>query len=222
MTKTYSSILFDLDGTLTDPKLGITSAIQYSLNKFGIQVDNLDALNPFIGPPLAGSFKEFYGFTDEMCTEAIKYYREYFAERGMYENERYEGIKEVLAALKEKGAALYVATSKPTFFAEKIIAYFELDEYFEFIGGSNLDNTRVDKGEVIEHVLQTCNLSAEDAIMIGDRKHDIIGAKRHGMDSVGVGYGYGSEEELKLAEPTYLVGTVEDLGQLLSGLVRKE
>ncbi|TCM99469.1 phosphoglycolate phosphatase [Paenibacillus sp. BK033] len=221
MTKTYSSILFDLDGTLTDPKLGITSAIRYSLSKFGIQIDNLDVLDPFIGPPLAGSFKEFYGFTDAMCTEAIKYYREYFAERGMYENKRYEGIKEVLAGLKEQGASLYVATSKPTFFAEKIISYFELSEYFEFIGGSNLDNTRVDKGEVIEHVLLSCGLSAEDAVMIGDRKHDIIGAKRHGLDSIGVGYGYGSEEELKLAEPTYLAGTVAELGQLLAGLVRK-
>ncbi|MGO4109975.1 HAD family hydrolase [Paenibacillus sp. YAF4_2] len=220
MSKTYSSILFDLDGTLTDPKLGITSAIQYSLRKFGIQVDDLDVLNPFIGPPLAGSFKEYYGFTDEMCTDAIKYYREYFAERGMYENERYAGIKEVLAALKEQGALLYVATSKPTYFAEKIIAYFELSEYFEFIGGSNLDNTRVDKGEVIEHVLLTCGLNADDAIMIGDRKHDIIGAKRHGMDSIGVGYGYGNEEELRLAEPTYLAGTVEELGKLLAGLVK--
>ncbi|CAM3243322.1 HAD family hydrolase [Paenibacillus lupini] len=220
MTHSYSHILFDLDGTLTDPKLGITSAIQYALSKFSIEIDNLDVLDPFIGPPLAGSFKEFYGFTDDQCSQAITYYREYFAKRGMYENVRYEGIKELLAALKELGANLFVATSKPTFFAEKIISHFEMSEYFDFIGGSNLDNTRVDKGEVIEHVMQTCGIASEDAIMIGDRKHDIIGAKRHGMDSIGVGYGYGSEEELRLAEPTYLAGTVEELGKLLAGLVK--
>ncbi|MUT66268.1 HAD family hydrolase [Paenibacillus sp. NEAU-GSW1] len=209
------TILFDLDGTLTDPKLGITSAVKFALEKFGIPVNSLDELEPFIGPPLQDTFKELHGFSEDEAKQAISHYREYFADRGMYENEIYPGIAELLGELKERGSVLCVATSKPTYFAEKIADYFKITSYFDFIGGSNLDGTRTDKAEVIRHVLDTANLDASNAIMIGDRKHDIIGANKNSIPSIGVGYGYGSDEELTLAEPSHRAETVEDLRQLL-------
>jgi phosphoglycolate phosphatase len=214
--KTYQTILFDLDGTLSDPKFGITSSVQYALAKFGIVEDDLDRLEPFIGPPLAVSFAQVYGFDEEQTKQAIAYYRERFVERGMFENVLYAEIPALLARLKAQGKTLCVATSKPTVFAEQILQHFEIASFFDFVAGSNLDGTRVDKTEVIEAVLAAYpHLSKGDMVMIGDRKHDLIGARNTGLDSIGVLYGYGSLAELQAEQPTHLAETVEALGELL-------
>jgi phosphoglycolate phosphatase len=216
LSKKYDVILFDLDGTLTDPKLGITQSVQYSLASFGINEPCLDNLDKFIGPPLKDSFKEFYGFDDYKADEAIIKYREYFSVKGMYENIVYPLIPKLLDALSVQGRTLVVATSKPTVFAEKILEHFELAKYFSLVVGSNLDGSRVKKGEVIQCALEEMGLKDYDKIvMIGDRKHDIIGAKEVEIDSIGVMYGYGSREEFEAADATYIVDSVSDLEQLL-------
>lgn len=211
----YQKICFDLDGTLTDPKLGITKSVQYALKSFGIEVADLDELEPFIGPPLKGSFMEQYGMSEEDAVRAIAYYREYFREQGMLENEIYPGIPALLRDLRLQGKKLMVATSKPTVFAVPILEHFQIAHYFEEIAGSELDGTRSDKAEVIQHVLERHPLACTQVVMIGDRKHDIIGAHKNQIDSIGVAYGYGSMEELKQSKPVYIVDTVEQLAALL-------
>jgi phosphoglycolate phosphatase len=208
----YKIILFDLDGTLTDPKVGITKSVQYALEKMDILEPDTDKLEPFIGPPLQVSFAKYYGFDEKQSKRAIDFYRERFKEKGMFENVLYPNIPLLLASLKESGYVLVVATSKPTVFAEKIIKYFELEKYFQHIVGSNLDGTRSSKTEIIQHILDKyTNYEHREFIMIGDRKHDIIGAKNTGIDSIGVTYGYGSPEEIKYAEPTFILNSVEQL-----------
>ncbi|MET3846511.1 HAD hydrolase-like protein [Paenibacillus sp. OAE614] len=141
----YKHLLFDLDGTVTDPKIGITKSVQYALNKFGIQEDDLDKLEPFIGPPLKNSFMEIYSFSEDQALQGVEYYREYFRERGIFENELYPGMQNVLKQLQDDGFTLYVATSKPKVFADEILKYFEVDHYFEWVVGSHLDGTLSDK-----------------------------------------------------------------------------
>ncbi|MEG0295201.1 MAG: HAD family hydrolase [Clostridium sp.] len=214
MEKKY--ILFDLDGTITDPKLGITKSVKYALNKFNIEVDNLDSLCKFIGPPLKDSFIDFYGFTEEKAEDAIKYYREYFSVYGLYENFVYENLESMLIQLNEQGKSLIIATSKPAVFAEKILEHFGLMKYFDFVGGSNLDGTRVNKNEVILHALSKNNIeNLSEVIMIGDRKHDILGAKSVGIESIGVLYGYGDYDELNSNGADYIVESVRELASLL-------
>ncbi len=209
-------ILFDLDGTLTDPKEGIINSIVYSLKKYGISVDNRTVLTNFIGPPLADSFKEYFGFDREKSLEAISFYREYFKAKGIFENFLYEKIEEMLYKLKYEGKTVILATSKPEEFALKILEHFNIIKYFDFVCGSLLDNTRTDKHDIIEFALNRLSVSDKSlAVMIGDRKHDIIGAKSSGMDSIGVTYGYGSYNELKNAGATYIAETVEELMALL-------
>lgn len=205
MEKQY--ILFDLDGTLTDPMMGITKSVRYALNYYGIEVNDLNDLLPFIGPPLRDSFKEFYGFDDAKANEAVIKYREYFSTEGIFDNKVYEGIPECLQALKDAGKVLLVATSKPEKFAKQIIEHFNLDKYFDFVGGSEF-NGREKKGDVIKYVLKENQINASDAIMIGDRKHDIIGAHENNLPCVGVLYGYGSLEELNDNKADYIVETV--------------
>ena len=208
-------LLFDLDGTLTDPMVGITSSVQYALEKFGIHVKYLKDLIPFIGPPLDDSFQEFYGLSKEDAGKAVEYYREYFAPKGIFENEVYPGIPEILSRLVEAGFTLIVATSKPAVFAKQILEHFGLSDYFSFVGGSELDGTRKRKAEVIGYILETCEIKPQDAIMIGDRKHDIEGAKLCGLESVGVLYGYGSEEELSKAGADHIIKDVKLLEEYL-------
>jgi len=210
--KNYSVVLFDLDGTLSDPKIGITKSVQHALQKAGVMVNDLDELEPFIGPPLQVSFQEIYGFNDAQITQAIRDYRERFTERGMFENKLYEDIPALLAHLKQQGYILTIATSKPTVFAEQIIKYFQLESYFDLVVGSHLDGSRSDKSEIIEEVLQQFDsYPKERFIMIGDRKYDLIGARKNQIDAIGVTYGFGSLEELKNEEPTYIVDNVNDL-----------
>jgi phosphoglycolate phosphatase len=212
----YTTILFDLDGTLTDPKMGITKSVQYALRKFNIVEEDLDKLEPFIGPPLANSFMEIYSFTELKAKKAVEYYREYFKDIGLYENELYAGMNELLEMLISQKRVLMVATSKPTIFAEEILKYFNIDKYFEFICGSNLDGTMSDKTEIIRYILNEKNLKKQSTIMIGDRKHDIIGAHNNGIASVGIGYGYGSEEELININPTHYIKTLQELVRAFS------
>ncbi|SEW51973.1 HAD family hydrolase [Chitinophaga arvensicola] len=207
----YENILFDLDGTLTDPKIGITKSVQYALAKAGIVEPDLDKLIPFIGPPLHKSFTDLYGFTEAQAWDAVHAYREYFPEKGIYENVRYEGIPELLTALRAQGRRLFVATSKPKVFADIVIRHFELTPYFEAVYGSELDGTRTDKGELISYLLEKEQLDKNATIMIGDRKHDIIGAHKNHLPAIAVGYGYGSTQELRDASPEYTFHTVSEL-----------
>ncbi|MBH0156468.1 HAD family hydrolase [Fictibacillus sp. 5RED26] len=214
--KNYEYILFDLDGTLSDPKEGITKSVQFALRRMGIAEENLDHLESFIGPPLQQSFQEFYSFNETQIRTAITYYRERFKDRGMYENTLYEHIPSLLQELKDNGHTVAVATSKPTVFAEEILKYFNICHYFDLIVGSNLDGTRTSKTEIIQHILHHySDQPKETFIMIGDRKHDIIGAHNTGIDSIGVTYGYGSMEELTNAKPTSIVKTVSELREVI-------
>lgn len=219
----FEYILFDLDGTLTDPKLGITSSVQYALRALGIEEPSLDRLEPFIGPPLADSFREFYGLEGERLATAIDKYRERFATQGIFENEIYPGIPQMLADLKAKDKILAIASSKPTLFVEQILEHFEIRKYFDHVVGSNMDGTRGTKEEVVEETLRQM-LTVEmtpaqkrDAVaMVGDRKFDIEGASVHGITSVGVLFGYAPEGELEEAGADYLVNSVKSLQVLLT------
>ena len=209
----YDVVLFDLDGTLTDSKIGITKSVQYALSQFDVREDNLDNLESFIGPPLLESFQKNYGFEPSQAQRAVDFYREYFSTSGMYENAVYPGISDLLEGLKSKRKELIVATSKPTIFANQILNHFNLYQYFTTIVGSHLDGTRTSKTEIIAHALSTLGKSKENGIvMVGDREHDVIGAQGNAIDSIAVTYGYGSLLELQGAQPTYFAHAVEDIG----------
>jgi phosphoglycolate phosphatase len=208
----YKYILFDLDGTLTDPKVGITKAVQYALEKNNIKEDSLSTLEKFIGPPLKDSFMEFYSFDEKKSLDSIQYFREYFKEKGIFENEIYLGIEDLLKKLKQNDYKIIVATSKPLVFAKTILKHFKIIEYFDLIVGSNLDGTLVDKGEIISYIIDYLKIkNLKEVIMIGDRKYDVIGAKKNNIDSIGVLYGYGSMEELKIANPNYMINSIDQL-----------
>ncbi len=212
-------LLFDLDGTLTDPKLGITTCVQYALKSFGIEEPNLDKLEPFIGPPLKESFMQFYQMDDAQAEKAVEKYRERFSDVGLFENEIYAGIEDMLFTLKQNGMHLAVASSKPTVYVEKILEHFKIKQYFEVIVGSELDGRRVNKDEVVQEALSRLfrnkPIEKEKVYMIGDRKFDVEGARAMGIESVGVSYGYGSLEELKEAQADYIARSVPELEKFL-------
>lgn len=231
----FQYVLFDLDGTLTDPKLGITTCVQYALKSFGIEEKNLDKLEPFIGPPLIESFKQFYGFTQEQALQGQEKYRERFAITGWLENEMYPGIDAMLKTLSDQGVKLAVASSKPEVFVEKILVHFGIREYFTAAVGSELDGRRINKDEVVLEALHRLGVVTPKEVdayltegrfpgdgsknmacaMVGDRKFDVEGAKAMNLVSVAVAYGYAQGEELKLAQPDYIAETVEELEQIL-------
>lgn len=220
-------LLFDLDGTLTDPKEGICTCVQYALASFGIEEPDLDKLEPFIGPPLKDSFQEFYQMSDEQAEAAIEKYRERFRDKGIFENKLYDGVPEMLRALNSKGMFMAVASSKPTVFVRQILEHFKIDKYFKVVVGSELDGTRVNKDEVVEEALK--QLFGEKPVdktkvyMIGDRRHDVEGAHACGVEAVGVTYGYGGMEELKEAKADYIVRSVGELQKfLLRGTEEKQ
>ena len=213
---TYQTILFDLDGTLTDPKIGITSSVAYALESFGIHIEDRDSLCPFIGPPLKQSFRAFFGFDDRQAAAAVEKYREYFSVTGIFENQVYQGIPELLANLKADGRTVLLATSKPTVFAERILKHFGLDPWFDGITGSELDGTRVNKWEVIDYALHKAGITdRQTAVMVGDRSHDVIGALKNNIPCIGVLYGYGDLPELQSANEACIARTVSDLANLL-------
>lgn len=216
MHKTFDIILFDLDGTLTDPGIGITRCVQYALKAFDIDEPDSNNLHKFIGPPLKESFMEFYGFDEKLANKAVEKYRERYSDIGIFETELYPGIDELLHKLFTARRRLMVATSKPTVFAKRILEYFNVIQYFEFISGSELDNTRTRKSEVIQYGLDQLQINdTGNALMIGDREHDIIGAKEAGLASCGILYGYGSYDELKKAGADYIVPDIAGLEKLL-------
>ena len=215
----YEFILFDLDGTLTDPKEGIINCVKYALRYFNIEETDDKKLLKFIGPPLIDKMMEVYGFSKEKATQGLMYYREYFKDKGIFENSVYDGIPEMLADLKSRGYKLVLATSKPEEFAKRILEHFDLSKYFYFIGGSDMGETRSSKAAVIKYVMANCGIKAPDkCIMVGDREHDVIGAGKHGIETVGVLFGYGSREELENAKAAYIVATVEELAKVLKNI----
>lgn len=212
--KKYKHILFDLDGTLTDPKEGIINSIQYALKRYGIKKEDYELIH-FIGPPLHVSFQKIFE-TEEKAFEAIEVYREYFSTKGKFENFVYNGIPELLKQLNELNKTLFVATSKPTIYSEQILEHFKIHHHFKKIIGSNLDGTRTEKKEIIQEVInQIPNVDLSEVIMIGDRKYDIIGAKHHNIDSIAVTYGYGAIEELEQERPNHIIHGVKELSDLL-------
>lgn len=212
----YDVILFDLDGTLTDPGLGIINSVQYALKHFGIIEKDRESLKKFIGPPLRESFMVYYAFDEVQAVHAIEKYREYFRDKGIYENAVYPLIPELLEELYDGGKKMILATSKPTEFAVRILDHFGLAKYIHFTAGSNMDGSRTIKGEVIAYAINQCQLKiSPNIVMVGDRKHDLIGARETGIDSIGVLYGYGSRDELENEQPTNLARSVEELRLLL-------
>ena len=212
----FDTVLFDLDGTLTDPGEGITKSVGYALKKFDIITQDRRELYKFIGPPLKDSFMKYYGFSEEKAEQAIAYYREYFRDIGIFENEVYEGVEDMLRSLHADGKRLVLATSKPEEFAIRILDHFGLKKYFAVTAGASMDSSRSKKGDVIAYAISLCeNFNKDTAVMIGDREHDIIGAKENGLKSIGVLYGYGDENELKTAGADYIASTTEDILNLI-------
>ncbi|MBV7560930.1 MULTISPECIES: HAD family hydrolase [unclassified Pseudomonas] len=211
------TVLFDLDGTLTDPREGITRSVQYALSKLDIHEPDLVALEHFIGPPLLQCFMYTYSLSEARAWEAVNHYRDRFREVGLYENQLFDGVIELLQLLQSQGRTLYIATSKPTVFASEIARHFDFARYFKAIYGSELDGTRTNKVELIAHLLEQEGLDAADTLMIGDRKHDLIGAHSNGLQAVAVGYGFGSLEELAGERPAYHVQTLAQLHQAFIG-----
>ena len=205
----YQNYLFDLDGTLTDPGTGIKNSIRYALTRFGLPSLEETILDRFIGPPLLDSFVKYCGVSNEDSRTLLALYREYFADRGIYENTVYGEIPRMLTELRSRGAHLFLATSKPEPFAKRILEHFDLIRYFDFVGGSTMDETRTDKAEVIAYVLTETGIDPALSVMVGDRSYDIKGGTANGMDTVGVLYGYGNAEEL--SDATHLIGSPIEL-----------
>lgn len=215
----YKYALFDLDGTLTDPSLGITNSIMHALEKMGRDIPPREELYCFIGPPLVTAFQEFLGLTAEEAEQAVVFYREYFSVNGLFENTPYEGIAELLAKLKERGVTLAVATSKPEKFSVRIIEHFGLAEYFTLVCGASMDSSRSKKGDVIAYTLGQLGVAEADkssVLMIGDRHHDIEGAKENGIASAGVLWGFGDEDELKTAGADAIAHDMDELAKIVA------
>lgn len=199
-------LLFDLDGTLTDPFLGITKCILYALRMLDRPLPPKESLRWCIGPPLKNSLAKLLDSDDQaLIDKALALYRERFGTVGLFENEVYDGIPKALEVLKESGHVLYVATSKPGVYAERIVDHFNLNHYFKRIYGSELDGTRSDKTHLLSHILKKESIAAAEVAMIGDRKYDIIGANENGVASIGVLWGFGTKEELKRAGASVLI-----------------
>lgn len=214
----YSYILFDLDGTLTDPGEGIRNSVAYAINKMGLPEQTKEERNRFIGPPLQEGFRCWCGLNEEMVNRAVAYYREYYQQKGMLENILYQGVEHMLRILKEQGRELIVATSKPEIYAKQILDYFHISSFFSCIAGGSLDGSRCTKSEVIRYALKKCQIRERScAVMVGDRKHDILGARSEGLDSIGVLYGYGTEEELIQAGATMLAKDREEIVRICLG-----
>lgn len=214
MDKRY--LLLDLDGTVTDSSLGIINSALYALKQYGIEEDDRKKLEAFIGPPLNESFMKFYGFPLEQSFEAVEKYREYYRVTGIFENRVYDGIREFLSAAKAAGKVVILATSKPEIFARQILEHFDLMRYFDFCVGSELDGRRVKKDEVIAYAMEQAGITdVSQAIMIGDREHDIIGAHKCGMQAIGVLFGFGDLAEMRACQADYVVDTPQELAELL-------
>ena len=211
----FDWLFFDLDGTLTDPALGITNSFKHALECFGLEIPTYEKLCSFIGPPLVDTFRTQFGFSEEKAALGVVKYREYFAEKGLLENSVYPGIPNLLSDLKDAGKKLVVATSKPEEYSVRIIEHFGLAPYFENVCGSLMDESRSKKDQVIEYALERNKIGDRSKVlMVGDRKHDILGAKKTGLKSCGVLFGYGSLEELNAAGADYIAGDMAELKKI--------
>lgn len=216
MRARYEYNLFDLDGTLTDPALGITNSVMYALEKSGYPVPERRELYKFIGPPLVYSFKTYSGMSDEEAEKALWYYRERFTAGGLFENEIYDGIPEMLKKLKESGGRIILATGKPEEFAAKILEHFGILEYFDLVAGNTLEEKRPEKRQVLEHIFSNFpEISPKNAVMVGDRSYDIEAAAEFSIPGVGVLFGFGSREELTTAGANMLAKDVAELSRYL-------
>ena len=219
--KNYDTVAFDLDGTLTDPKCGLTSAFAYGLRKIGLRVDDVESLKKFIGPPLRDSFRDEYGLSEQDADDALMLFREYFGVYGWWDNELYEGIHDLLASLKAAGKTLVLATSKPEVYSSKILKLFGLSDYFDFAEGASFDSSREKKCDVLEYALSMVGADSAEgkraAVLVGDTRFDAEGARLCGVDSIGVTYGYGTEAELLAEGATYIAKTVADVKRILLG-----
>ena len=213
----YDYVFWDLDGTLTDSGLGITNCVSYALEKFGIVEEDRTKLFPFIGPALIDSFQEFYQFPEEQAKEAVKYYRERYNTIGLFENEVYDGVVPVLQKLCEQGKKLVLATAKPEYLATEIMEHFELSQYFTFMAGSKEEIGRKSKGDVIQFCLDSLGIEdTNNVIMVGDRKHDILGAREKDIDCIAVLYGYGDRAEFEAHGARYIVETPDDVLNIIT------
>ena len=211
----YKTAIFDLDGTITDSGPGIMNAIRYAVKKRGLPDVPEEVLRSFIGPPLKEQFRSVFGLSDDEGTIMVATYREYYGEKGIFENRVYDGVPEVFQKLQEAGVRILMATSKPEKYAKQIAEHFGFDKYFYFIGGACMDRRRTDKHDVIEYVIDSCKVCRENTVMIGDRRHDMIGASKAGIRSIGVLYGYGSREELERAGADMIAVTPDDISKLI-------
>lgn len=214
--KKYDTILFDLDGTLTDSSPGIINSIKYALNELGKEIPDEAVFQKFLGPPLIYSFKNFCGFDEELANRAVKLYRQRYDKYCDIENALYDGICDTLERLRSAGKRLIVATSKPDIYAKRIVSHFGLDRYFDAVCGATLDESRNTKTMVIKYAIESCNVTdLEHTLMVGDRKHDIEGAANVGIDSMGVLYGYGDLSELKTAGANYIAASVSEIADII-------
>lgn len=214
----FTTIFFDLDGTLTDPGMGITNSVAYALRQTGREVPLREELYAYIGPPLLDQFQATYGMSLDEARVLVDHFHNYFERQGILENQLYEGIPQALQALKDAGATLVVATSKPEPFALRVLERFDLTRYFTLVAGSTLDEQRTHKADVIAYAMETLGRPMGKALMVGDRKHDVLGAKVHGIPTVGALYGYGSREELTEAGAVAIADTVADLVPVITSL----
>ena len=214
----YQYILFDLDGTLTDPREGITKSVQYALAKMGIEEPDLSALEHFIGPPLYDEFRRCYDFDDVQAKQAVAAYRERFSVDGWKENILFDGVPAMLKTLRAAGKTLAIASSKPTLFVEKILELFGIASYFDVVSGATLDGSISTKAQVVEQALTLLSVKdRKSAVLVGDRMHDVEGARSCGIDCVGVTFGFGGLQELQQAGAKYIVQDFAELMQLLTG-----
>lgn len=213
----WNNILFDLDGTLTDPAEGITGAVRHAVDKMGHAQLPQETLLKFIGPPLDEMFIEVCGFSQEECLDAIVYFREYYTDTGIHQNAIFEGMADLLAQLKTAGKMLYIATTKPTIFAKKVLEAFDIDQYFTYISGSELTHAGLPKAEIVRRVLEETGIDAAASVMVGDRLHDVIGAHENGLPCIGLLLGYGGRQELEKAGADYIAEDIPALKKLLLG-----
>ncbi len=212
----YDIVLLDMDGTVADTGLGITNAVMYSLNKLGIMETDRSKFYKFIGPPLVESYSEYYGLDEEKTNLAIEYYREYYREKGIFENNLYDGIKETIIELKNRGKKVLLATSKPEVFSLDILKQHDIYKYFDFCSCATLDGTRKQKVDIINYAFEQTGITDRDkALMVGDRKHDIIGAKKAGIKVAAVLFGFGNREEFEEYGADYIIERPEDLLEIV-------
>lgn len=216
----YKTALFDLDGTIIDSSQGITSAVAYALDKHGFKYEGKHSLKHFIGPPLREEFMKYCGIDSEQGAVMVSSYREYYADKGIFECSLYDGVKELLINMKNEGITVLLATSKPEVFAKRILEHLHISEYFDFVGGAKMDNTRTDKCEVISYVFDSCGIEIDKnkALMIGDSTHDIEGARKFGLGGIAVSYGFGETDALKKSNPLAICSSPSEILEVFKRL----